>query len=322
MIRLGILGCSEIAYRRFMPAVKSVSDVIVVVVGENYATNKLDEFRDAFNIEGVKSLNEVIERSDIDAVYIPQPPALHYEYAKKSLLSGKHVFLEKPSTCNYQNTEELVKLADQYGLVLHENYMFKYHRQIEVIKQIVDSEEIGEVRLIRCDFGFPLRAKNDFRYSNQLGGGALLDAAGYPICLATKFLGNNLEVSSSMLNYLEGFEVDMYGNATLNDDKGRTCQIAFGMDCQYKCQLEIWGSKGSIIADRIFTAPPDYIPVIQIKKGNELENRILKPDNHFVRSIERFVDELSSDELKHRMYDEILVQARLVEEIRNRNENC
>lgn len=111
MVRLGILGCSEIAYRRFMPAVLECDGLEVVVVGEEYAPVKLKEFCEKYSLETTTSFDEIINRSDLDAVYIPQPPALHYKWAKKALEHGKHVFLEKPSTTGFHGSEELVCLA-------------------------------------------------------------------------------------------------------------------------------------------------------------------------------------------------------------------
>ena len=95
--------------------------------------------------------------------------------------NDKHVFVEKPSTTNYQDSLNLVKLAEERKLVLHENYMFQYHSQISEIKKEVENGKIGKVHSYHARFGFPRRDKNDFRYNKELGGGALLDAGGYVI---------------------------------------------------------------------------------------------------------------------------------------------
>lgn len=318
MIRLGILGCSEIAFRRFMPAVLNVAGIQVVAVSEEYDKSKLELFCSTYNLEGVEDFETLINREDIDAVYVPQPPALHYKWAKKALECGKHVLVEKPSTIDYELSKELVELASEKELALHENYMFQYHSQIAQVKEIVDAGKIGEVRLIRANFGFPLRQQNDFRYSAQLGGGALLDAGGYTLKLATMFLGNTIKVDSAKLNNLEGYEVDMYGNASLSNEEGLVCQIGFGMDCYYQCCLEIWGSNGRLYTNRIFTAPPDYLPKVTIDKADGSEEITLKADAHFEHSIETFVSEIENDNCRKKSYDEILLQARLVNEVRQK----
>ncbi len=314
-MKIGILGCSEIAYRRFMPAVKEVDGVHVQAVAEEYAPEKLDAFCQEYRMERETSFESLINRSDIDAVYIPQPPALHYKWAKRALECGKHVLVEKPSTTEYSLSEKLVNTAREKGLALHENYMFQYHSQIKEIQAMLQEGEIGDIRLIRADFGFPIRKREDFRYNAELGGGALLDAGGYTLKLATLFLGNTVKVDSSKLAYMEGYEVDMYGNAVLSNEEGCVCQVGFGMDCHYRCSLEIWGSQGRLYTDRIFTAPPGYEPVVMIEKAGGKKEVKLSADGHFRHSLEEFCQELFNADKRIHMYEEILLQAKLVDQV-------
>ena len=318
MIRIGILGCSEIAFRRFMPALQEVNDIKAVAVAEEYAPTKLEDFCQTYSIEGLTSFEQILGRNDIDAIYVPQPPALHFKWAMKALDAGKHVLIEKPSTTCFADSKALVKAAQKKGLALHENYMFKYHSQIETIKHLIASGELGEVRLIRANFGFPMRAQNDFRYNRALGGGALLDAGGYTVKLATEVLGPSIKVDSAQLNGKTGYEVDMYGSASFLNDKGIVCQVGYGMDCQYMCSLEVWGSAGRLFTNRIFTAPVGYKPTVLIEKGAEKKELILVEDSSFAHSIEAFKDEIINPSKRPAMYNEILLQAKLVDTIREK----
>jgi len=316
MIRLGITGCAEIAFRRFMPAVLQVEGIKPVAVAEEYSPDKLTLFENEFGLEGLKSFDELISRNDIDALYIPQPPALHYKWAKKALESGKHVLIEKPSTTSYKDSLDLVKTAEAKGLALHENYMFVYHSQIQAIKKMLDEKVIGNVRQISAQFGFPMRAQNDFRYNRALGGGALLDAGGYTLKLATLLLGSTIKVDSAHLNGMDGFEVDMYGNVAVSNDDGTVCFLGFGMDCGYRCSLEVWGSKGRLYTNRIFTAPDTVEPVIYIETADGMTEKKLEKDSHFKHSIEEFLKEISDPSKRKGMYDQILLQSRLVDDVR------
>lgn len=316
MIRLGILGCSEIAYRRFLPASQKLKQMQVVAVAEEYDRNKLQRFTDTFGIEDGGSFEELIQRTDIDAIYIPQPPALHYEWAKKSLHANKHVLIEKPSTISYSDTSDLVCDAEKNRLALHENYMFIYHAQLQKIREVIVSGAIGEIRLIRADFGFPLREKNDFRYVKELGGGALFDAGGYALRLITLLLDQTVHVDAAHLYGLPGYEVDMYGCAQLSNEKGEACQIAFGMDCEYRCSLEIWGSQGKLTTNRVFTAPEGYQPTAYIEHAGKIKETQLPMDDSFEKSIQVFLSEISNEAQRRQAYDDIITQARLVEEFR------
>lgn len=315
-MRLGVLGCAKIAHDRFMPATKNVSGLEVVAIAEEYDRDKLKVFCEEFNLQESKSFEELLSRNDIDAVYIPQPPALHYTWAKKALEEGKHVLVEKPSTTRYKDTRELVEIAKKMKLTLHENYMFQYHSQIKYITELVKRGEIGDVRLYRASFGFPFRNDNDFRYDKDLGGGALLDAGGYTIKLATILLGNTVKVEAARLNKTDGFDVDIYGSAYLTNECGDVCEVSFGMDCAYKCSIEIWGSKGTIYTNRIFTAPSEVRPIVVLENSEGRREIELNADSHFQHSIEIFMDAVEHDEIRTQRYEEILLQSKLVEKVR------
>ena len=241
-INIGIIGTSEIAFRRFLPALLK-NDKFNYIGIASRDLNNTEKFINEYGGYGYSSYEQIIDDKNIDALYIPLPPALHYKWAKKSLQKGKHVFLEKPSTTKLDDTKDLLKIANEKKLALKENYMFLKHKQLDKIKEIIDNKEIGDLRLIRCSFGFPKRSSNDFRYDKNLGGGALLDCGGYPIRLMLELLGDNIKVDTSKLYYIDEFDVDLYGDVVLSNND-ITAQISFGMDNEYKCELELWGNKG------------------------------------------------------------------------------
>ena len=316
-MKIGIIGCADIAFKRFMPAAKKMANITVVAVAEEYNVQKLEPFCNEYGIEGMSDFAALIKRDDIDAIYVPQPPALHYKWAKEALLNGKHVLVEKPSTDSSVRSKELVDIAKERGLTLHENYMFQYHSQIGSILKMISEGEVGDVRLFKASFGFPLRAGNDFRYNKKLGGGALLDAGGYTIKLASILLGNTAQIDAAKLSSVSGFEVDMYGSAQLSNKQGQVCQICFGMDCAYQCSLEVWGNKGYLSTDRIFTAPDGFEPVVKITNSNETRTVKLESDNHFANSIKMFIAETEDKELREKMYNQIVHQASLVDRFRD-----
>ena len=339
MIRIGIICPSEIAFRRFMPALKKAEGEIEFA-GIGYASAeewfgdissvssesikeqqvrecaKAQTFIDAYGGKIYKGYQTLIESDEIDAIYLPLPPALHFKWAKMALEKGKHVFVEKPSTTSLADTDALIEIASKKGLALHENYMFVFHDQLKAIDDVVKSGEIGDVRLYRISFGFPLRAKNDFRYNKALGGGALLDAGGYTMKYANYLLGDTAKVGTAQVNNIDGFEVEMFGSCTMVNDKGLTAQLAFGMDNDYKCEVEIWGSKGTITSNRILTAPEGFVPTYTIKKNQDLETRDLPADDAFLKSIQRFVSCVNDDMIRKENYDILHRQESLVEQFK------
>ena len=325
MIRIGIICPPEIAYRRFLPALQKAGNnfkfsAIAIAtplewfgdlnkvspedIEEQQAHEqaKAQAFIDKYGGQVIIGYANLVTSDVIDAVYIPLPPALHYMWAKKALEAGKHVFVEKPSTINLTDTDELIQIANDKSLVLHENYMFIFHNQLNDLNDVIKSGEIGDIRLHRISFGFPLRQLNDFRYNKKLGGGALLDAGGYCIKYARYLLGDTAKVAFAQTNGIEGFEVDMYGSATIINEKGDVAQIAFGMDNDYRCDIEIWGSKGTITSNRILTAPVGFTPFYTIKKNQHMEIRKLSEDDAFLKSIKQFQVCLSSEKMRKENY--------------------
>ena len=314
-MRIGILGTSEIAFRRFLPALAENGDFTYAGVASRMP-EKGKPFREQYGGGIYDGYDALLSDESIEAVYVPLPPALHYEWGKKALEAGKHLFLEKPSTTAAKDTKALLELATEKGLAVHENYMFQYHAQINAITDIVKSGRIGEVRLYRLAFGFPRRAANDFRYDKSLGGGALLDCGGYTLKLASLLLGDTAKVVYSQLNYTDAFDVDLYGSAALVNDAGVTAQVSFGMDNSYKCELEIWGSKGCITTGRIFTAPTGFEPTAEVRAGNETETVRLPADDAFAGSIAHFARCIRDEGTREENYQAILRQAELVDTVR------
>lgn len=330
MKRIGIICPSEIAFRRFLPALKEAACFeytgVAIASKEEFvgATDeilakeraKAQTFVDNYGGKIYEGYRNLIESNDIDAVYLPLPPSLHYQWAKVALNAGKHILVEKPCTTALANTQDLMQEAGDKQLAVHENYMFAFHDQLKAVNDIVSSGEIGDVRLYRVCFGFPMRAQNDFRYNKALGGGALLDCGGYTLKYASMMLGPTAQIKYAQSNNIDGFGVDMYGSAALVNDEGFTVQVAFGMDHNYKCELEVWGSKGTLYTNRILTAPAGLVPEVTIRKGNDEEKRNLPADDAFKKSILHFSKCIEDAVTRKANYDILLRQARLVEQFK------
>lgn len=338
-MKIAVLCPSEIAHRRFMPALSSVSEVeyagVAMATPEEHCVGleksvpteadyadaeKQRErtlmFQDEYGGKAYGSYEELIADDGVDAVYIPLPPALHFPWAKRALEAGKHVLLEKPFTTTLGDSRTLLELAESRGLAVHENYMFAFHSQIEWVRDQIAAGTFGEARMIRIDFGFPFRGARDFRYSKALGGGALLDCGGYTLKLAAMLLGPTARVVASHLNEGRGLEVDLYGSATLQNDEGLIAQVSFGMDNDYRCNIDVWGSEASLSSGRILTAPAGFEPTMTIRRNGAEENVVLPADDSFEKSIRHFAECVADAEVARLRREEILHQAELVESVR------
>jgi predicted dehydrogenase len=86
--------------------------------------------------------------SDVDAVAIATSISTHYDLARQALLSGKHVFVEKPLTDNSEKALELAEMAKKLGLTLMTGHTFIYSPPVVKIKKLITSGELGKLHYI------------------------------------------------------------------------------------------------------------------------------------------------------------------------------
>ena len=318
-LRIGVLGCANIAKRMMIPAIRSMEEWELAAAASR-SLEKAKRFAEKFNCEPVEGYEPLLEREDINAVYIPLPNGLHYEWGMKALGKKKHCLVEKPMACDYASAKHMVETARQHQVSLFENFMFVYHSQHDFIREKLKNNEIGEIRCFRSSFGFPPLPRDNIRYDKTLGGGALLDAGGYLLKACQLILGEDppLTVPAAYLKMDPGTGVDIYGGAFLRNREGLFAQIAFGFDNFYQCNYEIWGSKGKITAHRAFTAGPGIKPKVVIEKQDKYDEFLLPPDNHFVNILKAFYRSITQkDAYREEEYRQILLQAALLQEVQD-----
>lgn len=313
MYNIGIIGTASIAENRFIPAIKNYKNANYYGVASR-TKEKADVFVAKNGGKAFSSYEELLADPDFDCVYIPLPPALHFEWAKKALEHGKHVLLEKPSVLDKTQAYELVELARTKQLALHENYMFTEHKQLQRVKKLLEDKAVGDVYYVAVRFCFPRRAEGDFRYNNELGGGALNDCGGYTIKLVSELFGANVELQNAQ--FCMEKDIDITGNISFRSDNV-AIQTFFGMDNDYRCDLEIIGSFGTIYAPRIFTAPSNFFAPVFLKKNGKTVKFYKFKDNQFLNSYKQFESAINDTDVRESLYKKIIIQSEFVDKVRN-----
>lgn len=134
--------------------------------------------------------DKMIADPNVDVIYIATPHTYHYDYIKKALLAGKHVFCEKAITVNAKQFDEVQKLAQKKGLILTEGFTLYHMPVYKQVQQLIADGKLGEIKLVQVNFGSlkDYNPKNRF-FNKQLAGGAFLDIGGLCHCLCPYFLG-------------------------------------------------------------------------------------------------------------------------------------
>ena len=121
-------------------------DEVENVIACDRDENRLAKMQKTFHgIEISTDYEEVITRADVEIVAIATPVSLHYEIAKKSLLAGKHCWIEKPMTVNSAEAEELIALAAEHNLKIFVDHTFIYTGAVRKMKEIITSGRLGEL---------------------------------------------------------------------------------------------------------------------------------------------------------------------------------
>jgi predicted dehydrogenase len=98
------------------------------------------------NITTTKDFDEVLNDSEIEAVIIATPVFTHFELAKKALLKGKNVLLEKPMTSTSKEAVELYELSQKMDKLLMVDHTFLYTGAVQKMKELIESGSIGKVK--------------------------------------------------------------------------------------------------------------------------------------------------------------------------------
>ena len=310
-IRIGIMGCARIAERHAIPAILKVPDLELVAIASR-SIEKARSYTDRFGGDAVAGYENLLCRKDIDAVYVPLPTGLHDPWILQALREGKHVFAERSLAMDIVSARRMLDLAREKRLVLMEDFMYRYHSQHRFIQDQLQQGVIGDLRLLRSSFAFPPLDRNNFRYNKALGGGAILDAAAYPVNASRWFLGNDLELGFATLFHDKSTDVCIHGSALLySPTTGLNSMIAFGFDNYYQCNYELWGNNGIILCERSFTPPPGYEPTVLISLADGVKRHTLPADNHFINILNEFAHCIR--ERKHDKHaDDIYHQSRLL----------
>lgn len=286
-VRVGVIGCADIARRRVLPAFAAAPEIELTAVASRDAA-KAALVAGEFGCAAVTDYAKLLLRSDVDAVYVALPAALHAEWVERALRAGKHVLGEKPLTTDARQTRELLALADDLGLVVMENVMFPQHHQHAQVHRLVADGAIGDLRCFSAAFAIPPLPAQNIRYRPELGGGALLDLGVYPLLAAQLFLGTDLDIIGATLRHAPDSGVDVAGAALLQTPEGVTAQLTFGLEHAYRARYELWGSEGRIRVERAFAPPPDHRPTVVLEQRDGIRQVPLEPDDQYVNTARAF----------------------------------
>ena len=294
--------------RKVIPAAHASSKVELVAVASRDQM-RADRYAKTWEIQrAYGSYDALLADPEVEAVYISLPNSLHCEWAIKALEAGKHVLCEKPLSRRASEVEAAFDAADRTGRLLSEAFMYRHNPQTKRAKQLVDEGAIGELRLIRAVFSYPLYDEDNIRMSTDLDGGALMDVGCYAVSGSRLFGGEPERVYGEA--WLGPSGTDWVFAGMLRFPGNVVALIDCGTAMTERDELEAIGSEGSLFLDDPWHCKA---PGIELRRAGRVERIELDLLDSYQLELENLSDAIRGDGELLLGRDEAVAQARVLE---------
>ena len=196
------------------------------------------------------SYEELAADPNVNLVYIATPHNLHAEQAVLCMRAGKGVLVEKAFGANAAQSQEMLDVSAQTGMLCTEAIWTRYMPSRAMIDDIIASGAIGEVQAIEANLCYPTTAKARIT-DPALAGGALLDVGVYPINFIDMIMHNApiARIESSMQPFETG--VDAHDSMTFYYENGVMATAQSSILCHSDRMGAVWGTKGYLTCQNI-----------------------------------------------------------------------
>lgn len=292
-MKLAILGTGKIV-EEVLPVLKEINGIeLSAILSTPRSIEKAEKLAELYAISQASSdYDSILANPDVDTVYVALPNHLHYDYAKKALLAGKHVICEKPFTLTLAEFEDLAKIAEQKNRILLEAITNQYLGNFASIK--ANLAKLGDIKIVECNYSQYSSRYDAFKrgeiapaFDPAKGGGALRDLNIYNIHLVVGLFGKPERVQ-----YLANMERGIDTSGILIMDYGNFKAACIGAkDCSADIKSTIQGNKGSIAV----LGPTNSMPELSLSLNGQSLTMI------------------NENSLNHRMHDEFVAFQAIIE---------
>ncbi|WP_028402799.1 oxidoreductase [Ectobacillus panaciterrae] len=244
-IKVGLVGYGLSGATFHAPLLSVLEEFEIAKV---VSSKKENVQQDLGDVEVVSSLEEVLEDAAIDLVVITTPSGLHYEMAKQSLMSGKHVVLEKPMVVETWEAEELIRIAEEKKLLLSVYHNRRWDNDYLTVKKLVNDGALGEINTYQVHYDrFRPVVRDRWREKQGPGSGMLYDLGSHLIDQALHLFGWPQFVLADVFAQRERAETDDYFHVILGYEKLRVILHSGSIVPSNGPRFQVHGSKGSFI---------------------------------------------------------------------------
>jgi D-xylose 1-dehydrogenase (NADP+, D-xylono-1,5-lactone-forming) len=309
----GLISTARIN-RKLIPAIHtSRGNKLIAVASRDRQT--AEDYADEYGIpKFYGSYEELLADPKVDCVYNPLPNSMHAEWTIRALEAGKHVLCEKPFTMNVEEAERVAEVSKRTGLLVTEAFMYRFHPQWERVRRMIDSGDLGDIKLVRAQMGGHMNRPGDIRMIPEMGGGALMDVGCYCISACRMVTGSEPEWICATANYENGVDVMMSALMRFHGD------VLTEFNCGFRSNphndVDIIGTDASVRVKLPWgPAPTEEVELI-VNRDNEIERIAISPVDQYRIQVESFCNAVREEEPAPWGVADAIAQMRVVDAVR------
>ncbi len=203
-LRTAVIGCGRISVMYF--SALETSETAELVACCDIKPERADEWAKKYNVPAYYDYKEMLEREELDAVYVCLPHNLHVPVAVYAFEHGVHALTEKPMSIDYASAEYAVGRAEECGRLYGVIFQCRYNNSARLVKAAVTSGRLGKIKSVRSVLTWS-RSDDYYMHSDwkgtwdKEGGGVIIDQAIHSIDLVNWIVNSPVaQMSVTMAN--------------------------------------------------------------------------------------------------------------------------
>jgi 1,5-anhydro-D-fructose reductase (1,5-anhydro-D-mannitol-forming) len=289
-VRFAILGFGHHAAKRLVPAFSGCKAAVLTGAWRRNREALAGNCAEFGIAHAFGSREELCASSEVDAVFITSPDAMHKDDALLAFAHGKAVLCEKPVAMHAADAEEMARAAAEAGVVYGVAQNFRWNRTLEWMREQIAAGQIGEPQLAQAQFAYPAqKAPRVWIADPALACGGPIGDVGVHCIDALRFvLRREVETVSTVAHRdaLSG-EVEAVASIQMEMSGGVYATVSVSARSPYRTLVEVTGSEGWLIVENGLTVDRPVEAVIR-RAGEAAERKTLDNADGYTRMLDDF----------------------------------
>ncbi len=291
-MRFGLLGFGHHAAKRLVPAFAGAHVARLAGMWRRDAGKAATDAA-RFGIERVfSSAEELCASSDIDAVFVVSPDALHLEHVLLALRYGKPVLCEKPLAMSAGEAEQMLAAAQKAGVLFGVAQNMRYNLAIDLMRRWIAEGCIGKPQLAHAQFCY-MTSQSPRTWINDPTlalGGPIGDVGIHCIDALCYVLGDTVHAVSTLAHQdSTSGEVESHAIVSLEFASGTMGAVTLTTRAAYRTLIEVVGERGSLSCEDAMTVDHP-VSLVQREGGKVVLEQPVSNQDAFSRMLDGFAE--------------------------------